>query len=121
MVIDEKARPIAGARVWLLPADTAPGAVQSVSTVPKAASVLTELKPGTYTVAAVATGRSFGGQRCMLQAGQIANDLKLVLSPPGELRLRVAGPDGEPLRGAALSAVAWKQRAPIGSRCRWKC
>jgi protocatechuate 3,4-dioxygenase beta subunit len=107
-VTDEAGKPVAGARVWLRE-DGKPGPhFRAVDADARGRFRFAEVASGNTRVVALAPGRSFAGLSRDLQEGQVANGLKLVLTPPRELRLSVTGEEGKPVAGAVLHFLAWK-------------
>jgi RNA polymerase sigma factor (sigma-70 family) len=107
-VTDEGGKPVAGARVWLREYGKPGPRLRSADADAQGRFRFAGVAPGNAWVVAVAPGRSFGGLGRDLQAGQVADDLKLVLTPPRELRLRLTAEDGKPVAGAVLEHLSWK-------------
>jgi thiol-disulfide isomerase/thioredoxin len=107
-VTDQDGQPFVGTRVWLREGYPPKAQFRSTDTDAQGRFRFAEVRPGIAAVAAHAPGRSFAGALRSLQEGQIANDLKLVLAPPRELRLAVTGEDGNPVTGATLESLGCK-------------
>jgi RNA polymerase sigma factor (sigma-70 family) len=107
-VTDQDGNAIPGARVWLREGERPKLQFRSTNADDRGRFRFADVVPGQATVLALVRGRSFAGQSRDLQAGQAANDLNLVLTPPHELRLAVTGEDGKPVKGVELEHLAWK-------------
>jgi RNA polymerase sigma factor (sigma-70 family) len=107
-VADQDGKPVAGARVWLREGEQSHTRFRSADADAQGRFRFAEVPAGSAAVVALAPGHSFAGLSREVQAGQVANDLKLVLTPPRELRLIVTGQDGKPVEGAVLDSLSWK-------------
>ncbi|HTU93571.1 MAG TPA: sigma-70 family RNA polymerase sigma factor [Gemmataceae bacterium] len=107
-VIDAAGRPVPQARVWLQELSKTTTRFRSVEVDRQGHFRFVKVEPGNVRLAAIAKGYSLGGLNYLLQEGQVANNLKLKLTAPRDLRLRITGEDGKALKGAALSALVWK-------------
>ncbi|HBL41959.1 MAG TPA: hypothetical protein DDZ90_01035, partial [Planctomycetaceae bacterium] len=73
-----------------------------------------DISAGRYTLTVAAAGKSYTGTYVSVQPGQIERNLKLIVSRPESLVLKIQDELGKPIAGAEFSYVSWNVRG--GSR-----
>ncbi|HEY7159416.1 MAG TPA: sigma-70 family RNA polymerase sigma factor, partial [Gemmataceae bacterium] len=107
-VVDEDGQPIPEARVWLQEREKENDHFRSVKVDRHGHFRFTKVLPGSVGLTAMAKGYSVGGWNNSLQGGQIVTNLKLRLTAPRDLKLRITGEDGKAIEGAELTTLSWK-------------
>jgi RNA polymerase sigma factor (sigma-70 family) len=107
-VIDEDGRPISEARVWLQERVKENDRFRSVEVDQHGHFRFTNVAASGVSLTAIAKGYSLGGWNHFLQEGQIVTNLKLRLTAPRNLKLRITGEDGKAVKGAELTTLSWK-------------
>jgi thiol-disulfide isomerase/thioredoxin/5-hydroxyisourate hydrolase-like protein (transthyretin family) len=108
IVLNERAKPIAGARVWLWMGRINHDSVRTTTSQADGRFRFQNVKPGWLHIACKAEDYSFAGRQFSFQAGQMTEKFKLILSAPETLRLRILDNEGKPLRGAQIEYIGWK-------------
>jgi RNA polymerase sigma factor (sigma-70 family) len=110
VVTDERGNALPGAKVWLRENQEMKPRLRYTEADKSGRFRFADVVPGYVTVAAGIKDHSFAALRRIVQAGTVAEDLKLILTQPRELRVTVTGEDGKPVVGAVLSkfSLAWK-------------
>ena len=117
-VLDQLGQPLAGATVYLRPAegrdpmDMFPWGKGGLTSDSSGAFSVPDLAAGTYVIAASGVGiGSSAPQEVVLGDDQSKTGLELRLEPAPEVTVRVLGSDGQPLPGAQVSYYAAALRA----------
>ncbi|QDT76816.1 Thiol-disulfide oxidoreductase ResA [Gimesia maris] len=73
-----------------------------------------DISAGRYALTVAAAGKSYTGTYVSVQAGQIERNLKLIVSRPESLVLKIQDKQGKPVAGVEYSYVSWNVKG--GSR-----
>ena len=111
-VVNERGRPIAGARVFL--EQGLGGAVQVMQASPDGAYRFENVLPGLCGVFARARGYAFGGRSVRVAIADTLDDTDVVLREAGTLSGTVSGPGGKAVIGARITRAAFLGETRFG-------
>ena len=104
-VVDERGRPVAGARVFL--EQGLGGSVQTTQALPDGSYRFDDVLPGLTGVFARAQGYAFGGRSLRVAIADTLHDTDLTLREAGPLSGTVLAPGGAPVSGARITRAAF--------------
>ncbi len=106
-VVDEEGRPVSKASVWLVQHVDEAQRFRNLAADSQGRFSFVDVEPDSATVAVVTERHSLGAFRYSLRPGQAESSLRLIVTQPRELVLRIVDESGKPVSDVELQTLYW--------------